>query len=399
MSLLESIELSITNILASKMRAFLTMLGIIIGVAAVILITGLGNGAKIYMTNTFKSLGTNTLNVSITGRSGSSSRKMSVDDMYSLVKANQKYLLRLSPSVRMTGGIKVGNESSTTTIVMGCSEEYFAIKSYEITQGRGLEYNDMVERNLVCVVGSYVSEYFFDNNAVGKTLKVGNAYFEIIGVNAKQADSLSGTVDDYVYVPYSTAARLTNTSSISAYIVEIPSVDEASQATQVLNDALFNVFQSTSYYTVRSMADVLNTMTTMINIMVMVLSIVAGISLVVGGIGIMNIMLVSVTERTKEIGIRKALGAKERYILTQFVIEAATTSAIGGLVGIAVGYGLSGLATNVIKSALNAALPVSPTIGAVIMSFGISAGIGIIFGFLPAKKAASLNPIDALRNE
>ncbi len=398
MSLLESVELAITNILASKMRAFLTMLGIIIGVAAVILITGLGNGAKIYMTNTFKSLGTNTLNVSITGR-GSSSRIMSVDDMYNLVKKNPKYLLRLSPTVRMTGGIKIGNESSTTTLIIGCSEDYFAIKSYVIESGRGLEYNDITDRNLVCVVGSYIAQNYFDNNAVGKTLKVGNSYFEIIGVNTKQADSLSGTVDDYVYVPYSTAARLTKTSTISSYVVEIPSVEEASQATQVLNDALYNVFMNTSYYTVRSMADVLNTMTTMINIMVMVLSIVAGISLVVGGIGIMNIMLVSVTERTKEIGIRKALGAKERYILTQFVIEAATTSAIGGLLGIAVGYGLSGLATNVIKSALNAALPVAPTIGSVIMSFGISAGIGIIFGYLPARKAASLNPIDALRNE
>lgn len=398
MSLLESVELAITNILASKMRAFLTMLGIIIGVASVILITGLGNGAKIYMTDSFKSLGTNTLNVSITGR-GSSSRIMSVDDMYKLVKENPKYLLRLSPTVRMQGGAKIGTESSTTTIVMGCSEDYFAIKSYVVASGRGLEYNDIADRNLVCVVGSYIAEYYFDNNAIGKTLKVGSAYFEIVGVNSKQADSLSGTVDDYIYVPYSTAARLTNTSTISAYVVEIPSVEEASQASKVLNDALYNVFMNTTYYTVRSMADVLNTMTTMISILVMVLSIVAGISLVVGGIGIMNIMLVSVTERTKEIGIRKALGAKERYILTQFVIEAATTSAIGGLIGIAVGYGLSGLATNVIKSALNANLPVAPTIGAVIMSFGISAGIGILFGFLPAKKAASLNPIDALRNE
>jgi putative ABC transport system permease protein len=398
MSFLESVELSIKNILASKMRAFLTMLGIIIGVAAVILIVGLGNGTKIYMADTFKSLGTNTLNVSITGR-GSSSRKMSVDEMYALVAANPKYLLRLSPTVRMTGGAKIGTESSTTTIVLGCSEDYFAIKSYIIADGRGLEYNDIIDRNYVCVVGSYIAETYFDNKAVGNTLKVGNNYFEIIGVNTKQGDSKSGTTDDYIFIPYSTAARLTNTSTIASYVVEIPSVDEAAPAMEVLNDALYNVFMNTSYYTVRSMADLLNTMNTMINIMVMVLSIVAGISLVVGGIGIMNIMLVSVTERTKEIGIRKALGAKERYILTQFVIEAATTSAIGGVLGIAIGYGLSGIATSVIKAALNAALPVIPTVGSVIMAFGISAGIGIIFGYLPAKKAASLNPIDALRND
>ncbi len=398
MSLLESVELSIKNILASKMRALLTMLGIIIGVTAVILIIGLGNGVNIYMADSFKSLGTNTINVMITGR-GSSSRKMSVDDMYALVAKNPKYLLRVSPSVRMTGTVKIGNETSSTSVSIGVSEDYFAIKSYTIASGRGLQYSDILDRSYVCVVGSYIAENYFGNNAVGKTLKIGGAYFEIIGVNSKQGDNASGTTDDYIFVPYTTAARLSSTGTITSYVVEIPSVDDSSAAMQIMNDALYEIFMNSNYYTVRSMGEILNTFTSMVNIMVMVLSIIAGISLVVGGIGIMNIMLVSVTERTKEIGIRKALGAKERYILTQFVIEAATTSAIGGFIGIALGYILSSIATNFIKAALQANLPVSPTASSALMAFGISAGIGIIFGYLPAKKAAALNPIDALRNE
>ena len=399
MNPLESFELAIKNIIASKLRALLTMLGIIIGVTAVILIVGLGNGVKVYMTDQFSSLGVNTLTVSVTGRGATSSRRLTVDNMYDLVAKNQDTLDKVSPVVRMTGPVKIGNETITTTSVTGVSEEYFDIAQYTVASGRGLEYSDIAGREFVCVIGNYIAKEWFGGDALGQTVKVGGSYLTVVGVMGEEAESESSSTDDAIFVPYSTAIRLSSTGTVSSYTVTIRDVDKASESKIAVQTALYEIFQNERYYSVRSMGEMLNTMTTMINIIVMVLSIIAGISLVVGGIGIMNIMLVSVTERTKEIGIRKALGAKERYILTQFVIEAATTSAIAGLIGIGLGYGLSAIATTIIQPMLGAELAVSPTFSSALMAFSISAAIGIIFGFLPARKAAALNPIDALRNE
>ncbi len=399
MNPLESFELAIKNILASKLRALLTMLGIIIGVTAVILIVGLGNGVKVYMTEQFSSLGVNTLTVTVTGRGATSSRRLTVDNMYDIVAKNQDCLDKVSPIVRMTGPVKIGNETSSTTSVSGVSEDYFDIVQYSVVSGRGIEYSDIAMRDYVCVVGSYIAKEWFSGNALGQTIKVGGSYLTVIGVLGEEAESESGSTDDSIFVPYSTAIRLSSTGTVANYTVTIRDVAKASESKQVVQTALYEIFQNERYYSVRSMGEMLNTMTSMINIIVTVLSIIAGISLVVGGIGIMNIMLVSVTERTKEIGIRKALGAKERYILTQFVIEAATTSAIAGIIGIGLGYGLSAIATKIIQPMLGAKLTVAPTFGSALMAFSISAAIGIIFGFLPARKAAALNPIDALRNE
>ncbi len=399
MNPLESFELAIKNILASKLRALLTMLGIIVGVTAVILIVGLGNGVKNYMTNEFSSLGVNTLTVSVTGRGATSSRRLTVDNMYDIIAKNQDTLDKVSPMVRMAGPVKIGNETLSTTSVTGVSEDYFDITQYTVKSGRGLEYADIAMRDYVCVVGNYIAKEWFSGDAVGQTIKVGGSYLTIVGVMAEEAESESSSTDDCVFVPYSTAIRLSSTGTVSSYTITVRDVDKATESKQVVQSALYEIFMNDKFYRVSSMGEMLNTMTTMINIIVTVLSIIAGISLVVGGIGIMNIMLVSVTERTKEIGIRKALGAKERYILIQFVIEAATTSAIAGLIGIGLGYGLSAIATTIIKPMLGADLAVSPTFGSALMAFTISASIGIIFGFLPARKAAALNPIDALRNE
>ena len=208
-----------------------------------------------------------------------------------------------------------------------------------------------------------------------------------------------GGSDDVIYLPYSTAARLTNTGTISSYTITVVDDSLATDGKTAVEDYLYSIFEDEDVYHVTSMAEVLDTMDSMINVMITVLAVIAAISLVVGGIGIMNIMLVSVTERTREIGIRKALGAKERYIMQQFVIEAATTSALGGIVGILLGYALSAVASVVVTTLLDTSLTVSPTLLAVVVAFGISTAIGVVFGYLPAKKAASLNPIDALRYE
>ena len=399
MNLWETFKLALKNIAGSKMRTFLTMLGIIIGVSAVILIVGLGNGIENYMRDQFATLGTNSLNVIITGRGGSA-RSASVQDLYDIVAGSPEYLDKVSPTVSVAGGVRVGTESHGATSVTGVSEDYFSMKAYDVAEGRGLQYMDIADRKDVCVVGCYVNDTYYAGRAVGDTIRIGGDKFAIVGVMEQEADEPEeGGTDDCVYLPYSTAARLSHMGTISSYTVTILDEDYAATAKNVIENGLYKIFEDSDAYTVISMTEILDIMSSMLNIVITILAIIAGISLVVGGIGIMNIMLVSVTERTREIGIRKALGAKEGTILWQFVLEAATTSAIGGSIGIALGYMLSSAATTIIQAAYNEPLVVTPSAGSVLMAFGISAGIGVLFGFLPARKAARLNPIDALRYE
>ena len=392
MNILESLSLAVKNIVSSKTRTLLTMLGIIIGVAAVIVIVGLGNGLEGYVSDSFSSMGTNTLTVMVLSRG--STRTMEVEDVYGIVAENSQYLNLCSPTASLSGSVKVGADT-TSSSVTGVSEDYFSIQGYEVFRGRGLQYSDIATRTKVCVVGAYLDQAYFGGNAVGQTLRVGGQSLTIVGVLEQQAGELEeGGADDCLFLPYSTASRISG--RVSSYVVTVPDEAFLSESKAALEDALYDFFESDDFYTVTSMSEMLETMTSMINLLVLVLAGIAAISLVVGGIGIMNIMLVSVTERTREIGIRKSLGAKERYIMQQFVIEAACTSALGGIIGILIGYGLSAAATRVVTSLMEATLTVSPSAGAVALAFGISVGIGILFGYLPAKKAAALNPIDAL---
>ena len=393
MSILESFSLAVKNILSSKTRTLLTMLGIIIGVAAVIVIVGLGNGLEKYMTDSFSGLGTNTLTVSVSSRG--STRSLSVDEMYDIVEENSDYLDLCSPTVTMLGLAKVGSETLDSTTVQGVSEDYLDIAGVEVSSGRGLQYSDMATRAKVCVIGAYIDRAYFGGSAVGQTMRIYGTTFTIVGVLAQQDEDLEeGGSDDCIYLPYTTASRISG--EVSSYVITMKDENYIDQSVAALENALYEVFSSDDYYTVTSMAEMVETMTSMINILVGVLAGIAAISLVVGGIGIMNIMLVSVTERTREIGIRKALGAKERYIMQQFVIEAACTSALGGVIGILFGDLLSIAASRVVTQLMEETLAVSPTLAAVAAAFGISVGIGILFGYLPAKKAAVLNPIDAL---
>ncbi len=401
MLLIDTFILALKNIWSNKVRTLLTMLGIIIGVTAVIVIVGLGNGMTQSVRDSFSSMGINSMSVSVWGRG--SSRNMSVEDMYRVVDENPEYLKYASPTVSMSGTVRVGTDSFRYTSVMGVNEQYVTMANYTIADGRDLQYMDMQENKNVCVIGDYLAREAFNGDAVGQTLKVGSFRFRIVGVlNAKNNDPdlQEGSEDDRVYVPYTTAMRMSAVSTVSSYTVIMTDENLAAQAKQAVEDALYAIYQDEDAYYVYSMSEMLEQMNQTISMVVMVLTLIAGISLLVGGIGIMNIMLVSVSERTREIGIRKAMGARETTILFQFVVEAGTTSALGGVIGILLGYALSAAGTAAVPLIMpGEAVTIAPDANAVMISFGISVGIGVVFGYLPALRAARLNPIEALRYE
>ena len=394
----ETFREAVQNIWSNKFRTFLTMLGIIIGVTAVIVIVGLGNGMTQSIASSFADLGTNIISVQVMGYG---SRSVEVEDVYSLVDAHPDLFEAVSPTASINGTVKVGATSYSNTSVKGVSESYLGMSGYTVRVGRGINYVDLTDNKKICVVGDYISRVAYGGNAVGQTIKIGSEKYTIVGVlEAKMTDTSDqeGSSDDIVLLPYTTALRVSMTSTASSYAVTVTSEDNISEAKTVLENGLQELLNSDEGYMVTSMSEMLDMMTSMVNMVVTILTAIAAISLLVGGIGIMNIMMVSVTERTREIGIRKALGAKERVILGLFVTEAVTTSALGGVLGIGLGYLLSALANRILPLVMSdMEMTVSPSLGSVAVAFGISVGIGVLFGYLPAKRAARLNPIEALR--
>lgn len=396
----ETFREAIQNIWSNKFRTFLTMLGIIIGVMAVMVIVGLGNGMTTSIQNEFADMGTNLLTVQVMGYG---SRSVKVKDFYELVEKNSDVLGDVSPNIRMSGTVKVGTDDDnySSTSVEGVSEVYLNMAGYTIAQGRPLNYVDMDANKKVCVVGDYISRVGYGGNAIGQSIKIGREWYTIVGVLEAKIDDPSnqeGSSDDYIFVPYTTAMRVSGISTASSYAVLVPDEENISKGKAIIENGLQELLHSDSGYMVISLSEMLDMMTSMVNMVVTVLTAIAAISLLVGGIGIMNIMMVSVTERTREIGIRKALGAQESTILGLFVTEAAATSALGGVLGIGLGYLLSAVANHILPMVLtDMTLTVSPSIGSVAVAFSISVGIGVLFGFLPARRAARLNPIEALR--
>ena len=397
----ETFRQAIQNVWSNKLRTFLTMLGIIIGVMAVIVIVGLGNGMTKSMRDSFSALGTNTLSVQVWGEGN---RNVSEEDMYEIVDQNPDLYATVSPQIDFSsmGALKIGTATFRWSTIYGVDENYTeTIKNYQLAQGRGLQYMDIEDNKQVCIIGDYLNRVAFGGNGLGQTLKIGTNKFRIVGVLAPKVSNTEmqqGSDDDCVYLPYTTAMRLSRLSSPGSFNVVMRDESRANEAKSLLESQLQQLLRSENGYYIYSASEWLEEMNKMINMVIVVLTGIASISLLVGGIGIMNIMLVSVTERTREIGIRKALGAKERTILSQFVVEAATTSALGGVLGIALGYAVSMAANKLLPMFTSGTdITVSPSFNSIAVAFGISVGIGVLFGYLPARRAARLNPIEALR--
>ena len=382
------------------MRSFLTMLGIIIGVASVIILVSIVNGYMSYMVESFSSMGVNQITVQY---KAVASRSIDVNEFYEFYEEHSDLYENMSPNVSVSVTVKHDSDTMDSTSVGGYSEDYLAIKDYEIEYGRNLQYSDMEARRKVAVIGAYVAEdvsVIGDveiGENVGETVKLNGDSYTIVGVVERQTESSSefddGCMDDFVWIPYSRAVKMARNAVINNYIFTSRDINDTETCTTELKNFLYEKMKSENLYTVTAMSSLLDSLNEQIAMMSMMLGGIAGISLLVAGVGVMNIMLVSVTERTREIGIRKALGAKKSVIMLQFVIEALVTSSIGGIIGIMIGA----LASTGIGALMGIDAP--PTMTAVVISFSVSVAIGLIFGYMPASRAAKLNPIDALRTD
>ena len=388
-----------------RMRSLLTMLGIIIGVGAVIALVSIGKGAQASIEDQIASLGTNLLMIMPgSGQSGGvshgagSRESLTIADVEKLNK-NATLLQYISPVLR-AGGQVIAGSNNWSTGIQGVSPSYLDIRQWSLASGTFFTDRDEKTRNKVAVLGQTVAQQLFaDQDPVGANIRIRNVPFKVIGLLSAKGQSATGNdQDDLILVPALTAFyRLSNARHVNSIMVTAVSADQMDAAQQEVEALLREAHHlkpgDDDNFAVRTQADIVETATTITNMLTLLLGSIASVSLVVGGIGIMNIMLVSVTERTREIGIRLAIGARGGDVLIQFLIEAVILSLLGGvfgiLAGIGSGYGLGRL--------INMTIAVDPIIVAI--AFVFSGAVGVFFGFYPARKAAALNPIDALRYE
>ena len=393
MKFTKTVQLAFGSIMSNKLRSLLTMLGIIIGVGAVIILVSIMDGITGQVTDAFESFGMNNITVSMTSRG--STRYVEPDDMYEIIDENPELFKYCTPNVSLMGTVKAKNATDNEyASVTGIDETYDKINQLETQQGRFLQFIDIEKQLKVCVIGTYYEQEFYGRgSALGKILKINGEPFTVIGVLKEQADSSENSSDQCIYIPYTLASKMSQNKFISSYTVTLTDANRLDEAKAILESKLTKILGSSNFYSIIATREILEELNKIIGTMKASLVCIAGISLLVGGIGIMNIMLVTVTERTKEIGIRKSLGAKKKNILSQFVVEAATISGVGGILGIVFGAVVSFIAGKLLN------ITIIPSLFAVALAFSVSVAIGIIFGFLPAKNAANLNPIDALRFE
>lgn len=391
MYLIQAFKMAWSSIIGNRLRSFLTMLGMIVGVASVIILVSIMQGMTNFMQTSYEEFGTNDITVNIMTRQNDT--RIDVQKMYEYVEKNGKYITGLVPKISYEATLRIGADNLEKISITGAAEDFAVNNKRMLEKGHFIQYLDVVQCKKVCVIGSYINKELFSNMAeVGCKMKINGEEFAIIGILEEESDSIQWSKDNCVYIPYTTASRQSKNGYIRNFAFQVVDSSHVQQVTNDLENFLFGIYRNRNSYKVTNMIDILNSANMQLGMMTGVLTGIAGISLFVSGIGIMNIMLVSVTERTKEIGICKSLGAKSRDIMRQFVMEAGVTSGIGGVIGIILGSWVAITMGDAIG------FEATPTIQVILVSFSVSAGIGIIFGYLPANKAAKLNPIDALRS-
>ena len=398
----EAIRLACRTIRRNLLRSFLTVLGIVIGVGAVIAMVTVGQGSSAAVQANIQSLGTNVLMMR-PGRPGQGPGPRGDNVAFKLVDAEalgaMAIVQSVAPQVRSTQQVIYVNSNRSTTVV-GSTDDYFRLQNWTITSGRGFTRTDESGGSGVCVIGETVrSALFGDTDPIGAAIRVGAIPCEVIGLlRAKGASSFGQDQDDTIIMPIRTVQRrIMGSRNVSTIYIGLADGISTEQGMQDISNVMrerrrieigkpdnFNLSDMREYSTMLSGVN---------SVLTGLLSAVAAVSLLVGGIGIMNIMLVSVTERTREIGIRLAVGAEARQVLTQFLVEAVVLSALGGAIGILLGLGLAAIASTVMG------IPFAPSLAIVALAFFFSALVGIIFGYFPARSAARLDPIEALRHQ
>jgi len=409
----ESVKIALSSLRANKLRTILTMLGIIIGVASVVALMAIGNGAQVAITSQISSIGSNLLTVFPgqqrrgPGPASTQSQGLTLADAEALVKPGALPGAVTVAPIYQNGAQVVAGASNTQSSVVGVTTSYFSVRNLTVARGQIFTESQVNGMRAVAVLGGNVAEDLFGlATPVGKTVRIKGQTFQVIGVLEKKGGSGFGSVDDQLFVPLGVAqlklfgARSVDTSSprissISVQVADAKQIDAVSAAVGAImrKQHRLKADGSGDDFSVFNQADVLSSLNQITSVLTAFLGAIAGISLLVGGIGVMNIMLVSVTERTKEIGLRKAVGARRRDILQQFLTEALVVSSLGGIIGLLLGIlisfavSLTGLITPVV------------TPSAMLLALGFSMAVGLFFGIYPARRAARLRPIDALRYE
>ncbi len=387
MNIWQTVKLAVAGIRANKLRSFLTMLGVIIGVAAVIVLVSIGEGTSKSVTGQIQGLGSNL--VSITIRNNETPVSLSYDEIMDW-KARPG-ILGIAPVINGNVSVKYGNKKYDTSLE-GINSDYEQVRNFHVQQGRFVIPTDLSFRQKIVLLGTEVARQLFGQiDPVGETVKINGENFKVVGLLEEKGGAAFGSNDDKVMIPLTTAERLLNSKGIRTVYVQAASAEDVDSVVAQLDNLLYKKIKNTDAYRVFNQAEMLATVNQVTGTLTVMLGGIAGISLLVGGIGIMNIMLVSVTERTREIGIRKAIGGKRRDILRQFLIEALVVSSSGGVLGILAGLGGARIIGSVMSIETGVSLQI---IG---LAFGFAVLVGIVFGIYPANKAAKLNPIEALR--
>ena len=391
----QSFKMAVKAIAGNKMRSFLTILGVVIGVVAIVVLVSIGQGANSSVVESIEGMGTNLITANI------NARRMNPIDLDSLNElAQNEAISYVAPIASVSGTVKAGTTTYDDGVVQGTTPGYESIRNWTVAEGRFLQQPDIDNRSFVAVIGSEAAtEMYGTTHAVGETFSLNGYTLTVVGVLEAVGSSASGSNDNQILIPFTLAQRLSNQTSISSFYVSAASsaqVEQAQAAVESYLEKAFENYNTRSFgtqYSVFNQTEMLSTLSETTNTLTLMLGGIAAISLLVGGIGIMNIMLVSVSERTREIGIRKAIGAARGNILMQFLIESLVVSLMGGLLGLAI----SVVAAKALAPVLQMTLTIPVNVAWMAIAFSVF--IGVVFGMYPANKASKLRPIEALHYE